>query len=167
MTDLSAACAADGAIRSVLARVSRAQDDLDYHAFLACFTENVFLEKAVMIPDWRPGPIAGARLCRLILEGLSKYDATHHMVFNHMIEVNGCQARCLADVNTAHILNEGEVSRWCISAGRYSLSLTLEERGWLISERSMVVRYKIGDETVLEAAKGPPRRQINFEAGQS
>lgn len=162
MNDLT--CGAEAAIRSVLGRVSRAQDELDFEGYRACLTDKVFLEKAVLVPNWTPGLIESERLVSFTLEGLAKYDATHHMVFNHIIEAEGGNARCLADVNTMHMLHEDGATRWCLVGGRYAMSLTLQARGWLISERSMMERYRIGDETVLEAAKGPPRREINFGA---
>lgn len=63
------------------------------------------------------------RLVRFTLEALAKYDASHHMVFNHIIEVDGTHALCLADVNMMHMLHDDGATRSCLVGSRYRLKL--------------------------------------------
>lgn len=140
------------AIIRTLARVAHAQDDLDYDAYRRCFTDKVQLTNAVMIPDWQGGEIDAHDLAIQSFDHLARFDAVHHMVFNHIVEVNADEATCVADLYALSVLiEEGEARSYTIGA-RYFLRLRRTDNEWRIFERSITPRYQVGDKAVLAAA---------------
>lgn len=135
-----------------LSQVAHAQDDLDYEAYLRCFTEKVNLKAAVMIPDWKGGEIDAHDLAMHSFDHLARFDAVHHMVFNHLIEVDGDESTCVADLYALSVLIEDGEARSYAIGGRYDLRLRRVGDGWRINERSIVPRYQIGDKAILAAA---------------
>jgi hypothetical protein len=136
------------AIMRTTARVARAQDDRDPVAYRKCFTDSVFLHEAVIIPNWTPQEISADELTRLTMESLGKLDIVHHMVFNHVIQVDGEEATCEADLFGVSGLIEGETTSTSQLGGRYVLRLQRHGGEWLIRERSIRRRYGFGDPTL-------------------
>jgi len=136
------------AIMRTLARVAHAQDDRDPVAYRKCFTDSVFLSAAVIIPGWQPGEIAADELARLTMESMNRLDACHHMVFNHIIDVDGDKATCEADLFAVSVLVEGEATSTSSLGGRYFLRLERQDGEWLIRERAIRRRYGFGDPTL-------------------
>lgn len=135
-------------IMRTLARVARAQDDLDEEGYCRCFTEKVLLTTAVMFPDWEPKEITARELARMTLETLSKRDAVHHVVTNPIIEVNGDAARCDADLFAISLRTEAGKSIATMMGGRYSLRLVRQDEEWLICERGIRARYQFDTEAI-------------------
>lgn len=147
------------AIKRTTAKVAHAQDDLDLDLYLSCFTEQVQLEKAVMIEGWKGGEISARDLALKSFEHLSCYDAVHHMVFNHIIDIDGDSATCVADLNAVSVFVENDKPLSCTIGGRYFLRLKRLRNSWLICERSITQRYIHGDQSILgkATARGPVR----------
>ena len=139
-------------ITRTLARVARAQDDLDEEAYCRCFTEKVLLTTAVMFPDWQPKEITARELARMTIEALSKRDAVHHLVTSPIIEVDGDVARCEADLFAVSLRTEAGKSIATMMGGRYKLRLIRENGEWLICERGITARYQFDVEVTAKAA---------------
>jgi hypothetical protein len=137
------------AIRRTLARLSRAQDDEDRPAYKACFTEKVLLTESVVIPDWQPRELPVDELADLYFEQMSKYSFGHHLVTNHVIDVYGDEATCLADLWCVYAERDDPDRRSGSLGGRYDLKLRRVGNEWLISERSIVELYAIDSGRVL------------------
>ena len=152
-------------IRTV-SRVAQAQDDLDYPAYCSCFTDQVLLSSAVIIPNWKGGEIAVAELAQKTFDVLSRYDAVHHMVFNHIVDVQGDDATCVADLNAVSVLIEDSEPKACTLGGRYFLRLRRQDGEWRIRERSVTTRYQFGNQTILaKASARPPVREVIHRDG--
>jgi SnoaL-like domain len=129
------------AIMRTVSKVARAQDSLDELAYRRCFTEKVLLTTAVMFPNWTPKEVSSQELAKMTIEALSKYDSVHHMVFNHLIDVQGDTATCEADLYAVSVgTTAGETVATTIG-GRYALRLVREKGEWLICERGITARY--------------------------
>jgi hypothetical protein len=135
-----------------ISQVAHAQDDLDYDAYVGCFTDTVLLTAAVVIPGWQGGEISVHDLAIQYFDHLARFDAVHHMVFNHLIDVDGDEASCVADLYAMSVLiQNGEAQSYAIG-GRYFLRLRRDGERWRICERSITQRYQIGDKALLAAA---------------
>lgn len=144
-----------------ISRVAQAQDDLDYAGYCSCFTDTVLLSSAVIIPNWTGGEISAGELALKTFDSLSRFDVVHHMVFNHLVEVEGDAATCVADLHALSILIDDSVPHTFTIGGRYFLRLRRERAEWRIWERSVTSRYQFGDQSILgKAAARPPVRQV-------
>jgi SnoaL-like domain len=139
-------------IMRTLARVARAQDDLDETAYCRCFTENVLLTTAVMFPNWQSKEIPARELARMTIETLSKRDAVHHVVTGPIIDVDGDVARCEADLFAVSLRSEAGKKIATTMGGRYTLRLVRQNGEWLICERGITARYQFDTEAFV---KGP------------
>lgn len=147
-------------IRRTMARVAHAQDDLDPVAYRKCFTDMVMLSSAVMFPNWTAKEIPADELTRMTFEKLGGADAGHHMVTNHIIEIDGDQATCHADLYAISVLTDDAETTSATMGGRYFLRLRRQGDDWLIYERSVKLRYRAGDPKLAEkAAARKARRQ--------
>ncbi len=147
------------AIIRTLARVARAQDDLNPAAFRACFTDRVFLPATVMFGDWEPREISGDELTQMVFERLGSARqpgrAGHHMIFNHLIEVEGDSATCDADMYALAVREDGDNVSSAAAGGRYLMRLVRQDGRWLIRERSVTLRYRYGDLALFTGAPPP------------
>ncbi|MFJ8749965.1 nuclear transport factor 2 family protein [Streptomyces sp. NPDC102441] len=137
------------AVRRTLARLSRAQDDEDRQAYKTCFTSKVRLTRSVVIPDWQPRELAVDELADLYFEQIGKYTFGHHLVTNHIIDVDGDEATCLADLYCVWAERNDPEGRSSSLGGRYDLKLRRVDGEWLISERSIAELYAIDSGRVL------------------
>jgi hypothetical protein len=135
-------------IIDVTARVAHAQDDLDFGAYVACFTDKVVLSAAVIIPDWNGGEIEAGDLALRSFDRLSRLDACHHLVTNHVVEVSGDDATCVADLTAVSVVLDGGLTRAMTTGARYFLRFRREGQRWLICDRAVTARYQFGDPLV-------------------
>ena len=151
------------AIIRTLTRVARAQDDLDLIAFRACFTDTVLLTATVMFGAWEPKEIAADEFTRMTFERMRSPDdrkrTGHHMIFNHIIEVEGDTATCDADMYALAVLEDGEITSSAAAGGRYLMHLVRQDGAWLIRERSVKLRYRYGDLSLFGPVAAPQPSQ--------
>ncbi len=136
------------AIVRTVARVARAQDDLDPVAYRNCFTDTVWLEAAVMIEDWQPGEISADELTRLTFATLSQAEMINHLVTNHIVAVDGDEATCAADLFAVAITRKDAALAASFIGARYFLRLLRTADGWRIRERQVTQRYRLSDPNI-------------------
>ena len=138
-------------IMKVISKLAHAQDNLDREAYRNCFTDKVMLTESVMFPGWKPKEIPVEELMENYFAGLEKFDAGHHMVFNHIIEVDGDEATCVADLYGVAVFIEDNESKTSCLGGRYFLRLRRQQGEWRIYERAVTVRYRGEGDPVFRA----------------
>jgi hypothetical protein len=138
------------AIKKLLSSLAQAQDDRDFDAYVKCFAETILIDQP-MISGWKPVRMSSKEWARIGLARLALFDATHHRLFNHVIDIDGDDARCVVDLSAIHLLTvDGVKKDWSVG-GRYHIRLRRQSNGaWLITERALVVRYQMGDESLIE-----------------
>jgi ketosteroid isomerase-like protein len=143
------------AIMKTLSKLAHAQDNHDVDAYAACFTDMIVIDQP-MVPGWKPVRMAAREWANIGVPRLARFDATHHRLFNHVIDIEGDEATCIVDVSAMHILTvDGEKRTWSVG-GRYHLRLARQSNGeWLISERALRIRYQLGDETLIDRVNAP------------
>ncbi|MEO3781178.1 nuclear transport factor 2 family protein [Micromonospora sp. B11E3] len=129
-------------VLKTLSRLARAQDDRDREAYVSCFTDTVLLTRSAVLEGWQPKEIPAAELADLYFAELKKYDAGQHMVFNHLIDVDGDEATCEADLHAVAVRTEDGRARTTFLAGRYDLRLRRVDGRWLIHQRAVTVRFQ-------------------------
>lgn len=153
-------------IIGTLSRVAQAQDSLDPVAYRKCFADRVLLKEAPMFPGWTEKEISGDELTAMSFASLGKMDAGHHMVFNHIIEIDGDDASCVADLHAVSILHdEAGVPATATVGARYHLRLRREKDMWVIYERAVRPRYRHGDPEL--GARAKARAEARAQAAEA
>lgn len=129
-------------IMRTLSTLAQAQDDLDREAYLSCFTETVLLTQAAVFDDWEPTELPASELADKYFAELEKYDSGQHLVANHLINVDGDEATCRADLYATAVRTEGGHTRNAFVGGRYNLKLRRVDGRWLIFERGVKTRLQ-------------------------
>ncbi len=136
-------------IVSLLSRLSQAQDNRDFDGYRGCFTDTVLIDNP-MIPGWKPTSMSADEYTNTGLPMLAEFEATHHRLFNHVIDVQGDEATCVVDLSAVHLLKVGNETKTWTLGGRYHMRLRRGAGGWLICERALRVRYQLGDLTLID-----------------
>lgn len=140
------------AIINTVSRVAHAQDNFDREGYLGCFADKVLLTDSVVFPNWKSRELAATELLDMYFETMSGYDGAHHIVSNHLIDVDGDEATCIADLYCpCWMIEDGAQTDFTIG-GRYFLRLRRIDGEWRIYERSIKTRYLLGDTGMPERA---------------
>lgn len=76
-------------------------------------------------------------------------DASHHMVTNHQISVDGERATCRCYLQAQHIRRAAKAGRHYLIAGTYADDLVRTEQGWRIAHRRIAITWREGNPGVL------------------
>ena len=98
--------------------------------------------------------------------GLSKLDATHHMVTNHEITVESDSARHSCLVHAQHVRRDAAGGPHFTIGGRYEDQLIRTPHGWRIRHRELVVTWTEGNPRVLRPHTGSNERSEQPVAAQ-
>ena len=112
-----------------------------------------------MFGDWEPKEISSDEFTRMTFDRLRQSDggkrAGHHMIFNHIIDVDGDTATCDADMYALSVREDETGTSSAAAGGRYLMRLVRRENAWLICERSVKLRYRYGDLALFGPIKVP------------
>jgi 3-phenylpropionate/cinnamic acid dioxygenase small subunit len=139
-------------IHEVVTRYAYAVDQRDWPAFASIFADEVHLvvphvehEKPVLTRD---------EIVALIRQTTGGFEATHHLVANQLVTLDGDRARCKAYANAWHNLptNPGATD-YVLVRGYYDFGLERAPSGWRISEMIITVIGAEGDMGLYELAR--------------
>ena len=137
------------AIRDLALRYCAAVDRRDWNVLAEVFVPDATVGVAGSDPMTGTGEIV-ARYRR----GLSRLDATHHMVTNHEITVDGDSARHSCLVHARHVRRDAPGGPHFVIGGRYEDQLARTPQGWRIKQRDLVITWTEGNPRVLRPAEG-------------
>ena len=135
------------AIRETLYGYARGADTRDWDLFRDCFLDEVEID----LSSWNGAPASvwtRDEWVANVRQGLSGFDATQHLTANHLIEVEGNEARCTSDVQASHRLGDQRV----VLGGWYDTSLRRTEGGWKIRSSTLHVTWREGSEALFAEA---------------
>jgi hypothetical protein len=120
------------AIRELVVRMGTLADARDWSALEQLFTDPVRADwsalSGVPAADLRPSElVAGWR------QGLSGLEATHHLIANQRVALDGDAATACAYVHAAHRLADAHGDPLWVIAGQYEHRLVRTEAGWRIA----------------------------------
>lgn len=94
------------------------------------------------------GLVAGWR------QTIGHLDATQHLVGNHVVNVDGDHATCVANIQGTHVLtNPSGGPTWTVG-GRYDIALDRCANRWRVSAVSLTVRWTAGNQHILQLNRG-------------
>lgn len=124
------------AVEDLVSRLAYAQDDRDYSAFRALFTDVVLLEMfGVPLSE-----VAADDLTAKAASTLGKWAYTQHWATNVLVEFDGDRATVRSNGTTyVHAPTEPGVADYCITREYVNLGCVRTDEGWLI-DRVTIVR---------------------------
>lgn len=139
-------------VGDVVTRYAFAVDERDWTAFDDIFADEVHL----VVPHVEQGKPVLARdeIVQLIRDTTSGFAATHHLVVNQLVKLDGDNARCKAYANAWHTLpTEPGVKDYVLVRGYYDFGLERTSAGWRVSELLITVAGAEGYMGLYELAK--------------
>lgn len=122
------------AIQDVIVTYAASVDDQDFAAYRACFTDDIELE------GFAREPVKGAEAwMAFVVDALSPWRATQHMLGVPKIEIEGDTASMRTDVQACHFPKDAEAKAFILWA-TYESKLVRTESGWRIRHHRLVPR---------------------------
>ncbi|MGI9592896.1 MAG: nuclear transport factor 2 family protein [Myxococcota bacterium] len=145
MQDGVAALLDKQAIQELVTDYAAAIDDRDWQRLERCFVaDGSALYGAA--GSFQQGFPAIEALCRRVLE---KLDASHHLVGNVRIELDGDEARSRCLFQAQHVRHGAEGGSLYLMGGEYHDTLRRTDDGWRIQQREIRAIWQDGNPAVL------------------
>jgi 3-phenylpropionate/cinnamic acid dioxygenase small subunit len=131
-------------IIDVCVRYARALDQRDWDLLQTCFEPDATFDYDGMEPF--RGTEALVAVCRGALDPL---DASQHLLGNHVVDVDGDEARSGCYLQAQHVRSGTPGGHTYIVAGTYTDHLRRGPDGWRITHRRLAVSWTDGNSAVL------------------
>ncbi|MDE0886234.1 MAG: nuclear transport factor 2 family protein [Myxococcota bacterium] len=135
------------AISEVLYNYAAGCDQRDWELFRGCFCDEVEID----LSSWNGNPPTSLPLdtwVEGVRSGLSGFDATQHLSGNHLVEVNGEEARATSNIQASHMLGQERV----VLGGWYDTRLVRQAGRWRIARSQLNITWREGREELFAEA---------------
>lgn len=124
-------------------------DARDWNALENIFTETVYNDRTSLTggdPETLPRSefIGG---WRYLMAGL---DTIHHLVTGHVIDLDGDQATCTANMQGTHVLSNPSGGHFWTVGGRHVYQVTRTPEGWRIAGIIFTIQWATGNQNIVE-----------------
>jgi hypothetical protein len=138
---------------AVCTRMAWHADHREWDALAGVFADKVLLdytslnggEPVVLTPEQIVSAWAGV---------LGGFDATQHLITNHLVTVDGAKAVCTAEFQATHYLADPHGSPLWTLGGDYRFDLARTAGGWRITGLVMTARWAEGNQHLMTIAAG-------------
>ncbi|MFE3188089.1 nuclear transport factor 2 family protein [Nocardia sp. NPDC059240] len=131
-------------------------DIKDWDSFPSVFADEVTLDYSSV---WGGGPatVAPAQIRADWEKLIGSFDATQHLLGNHLVSVDGDHAELTAVFQAVHILaNPLGSPRWTLG-GTYRIGLELVDGDWKVDYMLMTAQWADGNKDIMNIASGGQR----------
>ena len=115
------------ALSDVLSAYAIGVDGRDIERLTACFDERIHVDFDAFAPGMT-GTYDGSEWAERIMRGVRGFDATQHVIGNHLYTVDGDQAEGTAEVIASHTIDGERLT----VAGRYRHEFVKRDGAWRI-----------------------------------
>lgn len=139
-------------VGDVVTRYAFAVDQHDWSAFNDIFADQVHL----VVPHVEQGKPTLTRdeIVQLIRDTTSGFAATHHLIVNQLVTVDGDTASCKAYANAWHTLPTAPgTTDYVLVRGYYDFGLQRTPNGWRVSELVITFVAAEGEMELYELAR--------------
>lgn len=146
------------AIVEVCTRMAWHTDQREWDRLAEVFAERVRLDYT-SLHGGEPADLTLAQIVEAWSSLLSGFDATQHLIANHLVTVEGDTAVCTASFQATHRLTNPFGSPLWTLGGTYRVDLIRTDNGWRIGGLVMTVAWADGNKdllTLAAAKKGNP-----------
>ena len=136
------------AITELINRMVLLLDARDWDALPGLFTESVYSDRTSLAggePETLP-VLEFVGGWRYLMEHL---DTVHHLVTDHVIDLDGDRAVCTANMIGTHVLvNPSGGSMWTVG-GHHNYQVTRTAEGWRIAGITFTIQWATGNQNIL------------------
>jgi hypothetical protein len=143
------------AILELVGKLALRLDAGDWNALGELFTDPVHLDRTSLFHG-EPEILSPAELVDGYRKTLGNLDAVHHLITCHVIDLDGDQATCAANMLGTHVLvNDSGGPIWTVG-GRHDYQLERTATGWKIAGWTFTIQWATGNMNIvaLAAARG-------------
>ncbi len=126
-------------------------DARDWRAVEALFCDRVDLDYT-SLAGGEPQQVGPADVVGGWRESLDKLQATHHVIANHVVTLDGDEARVAANVTGTHVRPNDTGGPLWVVGGRYDLTVRRHDDGWKIAALKLAVLWATGNQQIMGAA---------------
>ena len=142
------------AIIELLNQFGMAIDLRDWDDFRNLFADSVEFDYSSI------GEVAGTLkpkdIANTACQDLGGFQATQHVITNHLVEHAGNKATCKAHVRAMHLLANNEQESMLEIGGYYIAGLVRTDSGWKIKTWKFIILWSKGDLKLFDLAKQQP-----------
>ena len=154
MTDLINPLADKLAIIQLLNQFGMAIDLRDWDSFRNLFADSVVFDYSSI------GEVAGTlkpeEIANTARQDLGGFQATQHVITNHLVKLSGNTATCKAHVRAMHFLPNDEGESMLETGGYYIAGLSGINSNWKIESWKFIILWSKGDLKLFDLAKKQP-----------
>jgi hypothetical protein len=139
------------AILELIGRLGLTIDARDWNALGQLFTDTVYHDRT-SLTGGEPTTLPVAEFVEGWRQTLQNMDAVHHLITCHVINLDGDQASCAANMQGTHVLaNTSGGPMWTVG-GRHDYQLKRTAEGWKIAGLTFTIQWATGNMNVLNLA---------------
>jgi 3-phenylpropionate/cinnamic acid dioxygenase small subunit len=139
-------------ISDVQLRYATGLDTRDWKLFRSCFTDEIEVD-FTSIMGGEPRRVSADRWAEAARRTVGGLAATHHMITNHVITVEGDEATCIAYVQAQHYLPNDKGESTQTMGGYYTNRFVRTADGWKIRSCKLTVTWNIGNWHIFTLAR--------------
>ena len=142
------------AILELIGNLALLLDARDWNALEGVFTDPVYYDRTSLFGG-EPGTLSRAELIGGYRQALGNLDAVHHLITCHVINLDGDQATCAANMQGTHVLaNTSGGPIWTVG-GRHDYQLKRTPDGWRIAGLTFTIQWATGNMHIVTLAAAP------------
>ncbi|MGH7950080.1 MAG: nuclear transport factor 2 family protein [Candidatus Binataceae bacterium] len=139
-------------ISDVQLRYATGLDTRNWTLFRSCFADEIEVD-FTSIFGGSPRKVTGDRWTESARRTVSGLDATHHMITNHVITVEGDGALCVAYVQAQHYLPNDKGESTQTMGGYYTNRFVRTPQGWKIKQCKLTLTWNTGNWYIFTLAR--------------
>jgi hypothetical protein len=143
------------AILELIGSLALLLDARDWTALEGVFADPVHYDRTSLFGG-EPETLSPAELVAGYRQALGNLDSLHHLITGHVINLDGDQATCAANMQGTHVLaNTSGDPMWTVG-GRHDYQLKRTADGWKIAGLTFTIQWATGNMHIVALAAGPP-----------
>jgi hypothetical protein len=142
------------AILELIGNLALLLDARDWDALEGLFADPVYYDRTSLFGG-EPQTLSPSELVEGYRQALGNLDAVHHLITCHVINLDGDQATCAANMQGTHVLaNTSGGPIWTVG-GRHDYQLKRTADGWKIAGLTFTIQWATGNMHIVALAAAP------------
>jgi len=138
-------------ILELIGRLALLLDARDWDALTGVFADTVHYDRTSLFGG-EPETLTSAELVEGYRQALGNLDAIHHLITCHVINLDGDQATCGANMQGTHVFaNTSGDDMWTVG-GRHDYQLKRTADGWRIAALTFTIQWATGNMNIVTLA---------------
>jgi SnoaL-like domain len=144
------------AILELIGNLALLLDARDWDALEGLFADSVYYDRTSLFHG-EPETLTPAELVAGYRQALGNLDALHHLITCQVINLDGDQATCAANMQGTHVFaNSTGDPMWTVG-GRHDYQLTRTADGWRIAGLTFTIQWATGNMNIVALASAGTR----------